>query len=82
MRLIATNYCPLCQYFDKTLQRNMPVAVVTGASSGIGRGAAVRLAKEGYSLVVTGRNVEELENLKKECIEIGLKENQVGKMKV
>lgn len=55
----------------------MPVAVVTGASSGIGRGAAVRLAKEGYNLVVTGRNTEELLNLKKECVEHGLKDHQV-----
>jgi short-subunit dehydrogenase len=36
-------------------------AVVTGASSGLGRGIAVRLAEWGMSLVLTGRNVTRLE---------------------
>ena len=31
-------------------------AVVTGASSGLGRGLAARLAERGMSLVLTGRN--------------------------
>ena len=31
-------------------------AVVTGASSGLGRGLAMRLADRGMSLVLTGRN--------------------------
>ena len=31
-------------------------AVVTGASSGLGRGLAARLADRGMSLVLTGRN--------------------------
>jgi NAD(P)-dependent dehydrogenase (short-subunit alcohol dehydrogenase family) len=33
-----------------------PVAIVTGSSKGIGRGIALRLAREGYALVVNGRN--------------------------
>src|SRR5262245_7129869 len=36
-------------------------AVVTGASSGLGRGLAARLADRGMSLVLTGRNVARLE---------------------
>ena len=35
-------------------------AVVTGASSGLGRGLAARLADRGMSLVLTGRNVARL----------------------
>ncbi len=31
-------------------------AIVTGASSGLGRGIAIRLAERGMSLVLTGRN--------------------------
>lgn len=34
----------------------LPVAVVTGATSGIGRAAAIRLADEGFRVVVTGRD--------------------------
>jgi short-subunit dehydrogenase/uncharacterized protein YndB with AHSA1/START domain len=36
-------------------------AVVTGASSGLGRGLAVRLANRGMSLVLTGRNEARLD---------------------
>ena len=38
-------------------------AVVTGASSGLGRGLAVRLADRGMSLVLTGRNQSRLDEV-------------------
>src|SRR5437899_1153742 len=37
------------------------VAVVTGAGSGVGRAAALRLAQEGAALVLVGRRAEPLE---------------------
>jgi len=51
--------------------------IITGASSGIGRGAALEFAKLGANLVIGGRNVEELNETKNQCIKAGLKENQV-----
>lgn len=39
------------------------VAIVTGSSRGIGRAIAVRLAQEGASIVLNGRNVEPLDEV-------------------
>lgn len=41
-------------------------AFITGATSGIGRSTAIRLAKEGFRLIIAGRRIERLEELKKE----------------
>ena len=45
---------------------NGKVAIVTGASSGIGRATALALAREGVQQVLTARSVEKLEALSKE----------------
>lgn len=42
------------------------VALVTGATSGLGKAIALRLAKEGHDVIITGRRREKLEELEKE----------------
>ncbi|MEH6891402.1 2,4-dienoyl-CoA reductase [Bacillus sp. JJ864] len=42
------------------------VVVITGGSSGMGKGMATRFAKEGARVVITGRTLEKLEETKKE----------------
>lgn len=46
-------------------------ALVTGATKGIGREIAIRLAKAGCDIAATGRNPDELDSLKQEIEECG-----------
>src|ERR1035438_8713700 len=43
--------------------------LVTGATSGFGRAIALRFAKEGYNLIITGRRKELLDELTKKLID-------------
>ena len=40
------------------------IVLITGASSGIGEACAIKFAASGYSLIITGRRVERLQQLK------------------
>jgi NADP-dependent 3-hydroxy acid dehydrogenase YdfG len=40
------------------------IALITGATSGIGKSTAIEFAKHGYDLIITGRRQERLEELK------------------
>ncbi|EPC02620.1 oxidoreductase [Litchfieldella anticariensis FP35 = DSM 16096] len=44
----------------------MPIAMITGATSGFGRASARRFTAAGWSLILTGRRTERLEALKQE----------------
>ena len=43
------------------------IALITGATSGIGEGCAYRFAQGGYDLIITGRNEERLAAVKTSC---------------
>jgi short-subunit dehydrogenase len=47
------------------------VVAITGASAGIGRAAALRLARDGVALVVSGRRGDRLRALAQEIVEAG-----------
>lgn len=43
-----------------------PIAIVTGATSGIGRATSIALARNNYDVVISGRRAEKLENVEEE----------------
>jgi len=47
------------------------VAVITGASAGIGRALALQLARQGAKVVIAARRAERLESLAEECRALG-----------
>lgn len=47
------------------------IVLITGATSGIGEACAHRFAREGYDLILTGRNTTKLESLKQELTAAG-----------
>jgi NAD(P)-dependent dehydrogenase (short-subunit alcohol dehydrogenase family) len=48
-----------------------PVVVITGASSGIGRATAYELARQGARLVLAARHAESLDEVARECRDLG-----------
>lgn len=50
------------------------VALITGASSGIGAGTGVLFAKLGALLALNGRDEESLRKVARECVECGAAE--------
>ena len=48
------------------------VSIITGASRGIGKGIALRLAKEKHNIMIFGRDIEALKNVQKEVKELNV----------
>ena len=46
---------------------NNKTAIITGAGTGIGKGIALKFADNNFNLVLASRNVNNLNNVKKEC---------------
>jgi hypothetical protein len=47
------------------------IIMITGATAGFGKATAVRFAKNGYDIIITGRRKERLDELEKELLSYG-----------
>jgi len=54
-----------------------PTAIVTGASSGVGRATAIQLAEAGYRVALVARSEDKLNETAQACTEAGAPETQV-----
>src|SRR5665647_441236 len=45
--------------------------MITGATAGFGKAIAVRFAKNGFNIIITGRRKERLDDLEKELLSYG-----------
>jgi NAD(P)-dependent dehydrogenase (short-subunit alcohol dehydrogenase family) len=52
---------------EETPMAAQKIALVTGAGSGVGKSAALALAREGYAVVLAGRRADRLEEVAKEA---------------
>ena len=50
--------------------------IITGGGTGIGKGIALKLAKNNYNLILASRNVSNLEKVKNECLKF-ISSNQI-----
>ena len=55
----------ILKFKERGMKRKRKYALVTGASSGIGREFAVQLSKKGYIVILVARRKERLLDLKK-----------------
>jgi short-subunit dehydrogenase len=57
---------------EEPMQQQRQVAVITGASSGIGMATALEFARHGYDVVLAARRKKELEQTARQCQEHGV----------
>ena len=56
---------------EEMTMKTEKIALVTGASSGIGRAIAIRLAKSHYRVLMTARRLQQLNALRDELLDAG-----------
>ncbi len=57
-------------YLNLYIRIMTPIALITGATSGIGKATAIKFALQGYRIIICGRRKERLDALQKQLSEI------------
>ena len=65
----------MIQLIEQVMNRSDQVVIITGGNSGIGKALAIKYGAQGANIVLTGRNLDRLEEVKSTLSDMNVEES-------